>query len=92
MEYDDKLTDEIIFGLKRCSECDVAKPKSSEYFRRDNSNEDGFDKMCKDCRLPASRAYDAGHREAKRAYDRTHGRGHHKRRRQKTPCLDWDEP
>ena len=48
--------DALLFGTKRCPRCGVEKAANSEQFVRDKSTDDGLTRVCKECRLAASRA------------------------------------
>lgn len=49
-QYDDDLTDRILFGEKLCRACRIPKPRNAEHFDRDASNDDGLHRECKPCR------------------------------------------
>jgi len=48
--YDEIFVDTLLFGPKHCRTCRLPKPKSSEHFDRDTTNDDGLHTECKQCR------------------------------------------
>jgi hypothetical protein len=49
-DYDERMTDRILFGEKRCSACGVMVPRCSSYFAVDLSHRDGLSSDCRECR------------------------------------------
>jgi hypothetical protein len=70
LDYDELFVDTLLFGSKFCRTCRIAKPKSSEHFDRDASNDDGLHAECKPCRRERQLANPRQDNEARAAGQR----------------------
>lgn len=64
--YDSDWTDRLIFGEKVCPTCEVPKPRNSEHYSPDATNNDGLRCECKECRNASQRAGRKSHADYER--------------------------
>jgi len=61
------VNNHVSYEMKTCTKCKT--PKILDQFHKDRSKEDGLKSHCKGC----NKAYNASHKEEKKAYNKTYG-------------------